>query len=225
MPRCTASTKSGTRCKLQVVENCKFCSVHMKAVADEQQVIRVEEDLNLKPSLEQPNRVVTVAAAAAADDEDDDMDLQQQTNKNDDAYITQLINRIVSLELEVSNQKQTISHMTQTPSNVSNPEVESKQKKIRKPRQYIWTNERIASKARWLFYHEHKKDNDILQAIYTRLAAAGVMYNVTVKVNGAMQEQPFLPWQYIKKTCDNMFDELPPEEKQTYMHQVVSMIN
>ncbi len=225
MPRCTASTKSGTRCKLQAMENCKFCSVHLKT----------NEEKIVAPRDEQEERAIDNVVESDVDDVDevdkvddvDDMDHHQpQTDKND-AYITQLINRIVSLELEVSTQKQTISQMTRTPStsNVSNPEVGSKPKKTRKPRQYIWTNERIEQKARWLFYHEHKKDNVILQAIYTRLAAAGVMYNVTVRINGAMQEQPFLPWQYIKKTCDNMFDELPQEEKQNYMHQVVSMLN
>jgi hypothetical protein len=168
-------------------------------------------------------------------DQDDDGDTvtepqppPPQGDNNNDAYITQLINRIVSLELEVSNQKQTISQInrsTPSPSSVSNGEIQSKPTKPRKPRTYIWTNERIEQKARWLFYHEHKKDNGILQAIYTRLAAAGVVYNVAVKVNGVMQEQPFLPWQYIKKTCDNMFNELPQVEKQNYIHQAVSMLN
>lgn len=243
MPRCTASTKSGTRCKLQAVENCKLCSVHAKEAKHTAEVESVVAEPvaaetvaapdaepaappSGKPKLK-PHEIVDATMEESDGGIDGDAN-DAKRSKSDDAYITQLINRIVSLELEISNQKQTISQMTRTtttPSVISDGEIQSNPKKSRKPRRYIWTNERIEQKARWLYYHEHKKDTAILQAIYTRLAAAGVMYNVSVKVNGAVQEQPFLPWQYIKKTCDNMFDELPQDEKQTYMHQVISMLN
>lgn len=204
--RCEAITKDGKRCKKPFAENCNgLCVVHYKA----KQELEKKTEPDHKLEIEEMEDV----------DGSEEVEVEEVESR-DDEYINQLINRIVSLELEISTQKQTISKFT------TEEEIESKLKKegTKKVRKYVWTNPRIQQKAKWLYYREHKKDEDILEFIYNKLSPAGVIYNVSVKIDGLIQEKPFIPWQYVKSCCDTKFDQMAPVDKQKFLQQAIEML-
>lgn len=210
MTRCSAKTKDGKRCKIQAVASCNgLCSVHHKA---EQ---KLEKQPDPEPEIEEMEEV----------EESEEIEGSEEVDVNEvasryEAHIYQLVNRIASLELEISTQKQTISQMT------TGEEIESKLKKVstKKGRKYVWTEPRIQEKAKWLYYKDHKKDEKILEGIYNMLSPAGVVYNVPVKVDGVIQAKPFIPWQYVKKICDDKFALMDPVEKQKFLQQAIEML-
>lgn len=199
MPRCSAKTKSGQRCKLSAVEQCNgLCRTHHNIA---------------EPEIEEMDEVEGSEVVEEVEGSDEVLERYE-------ARIYQLVNRIASLELEISTQKQTISQMT------TGEEVESKLKKksTKKGRKYVWTDPRIQEKAKWLYYKDHKNDEKILESIYQMLLPANVIYNVSVKVDGVVQDKPFIPWQYVKKICDTQYDQMDPVDKQKYVQQVISML-
>ena len=197
--RCEAITKDNKRCKNPALASCNgLCSGHYTA----------QQKLEKKPEPESEPEMEEVEGS-------EEVDVNEVASCYE-ARIYQLVNRIASLELEISTQKQTISQMT------TGEEIESKLKK--KVRKYVWTEPRIEAKAKWLFYQDHKKDEEILEAIYNTLSSAGVMYNVSVKVAGVIQDKPFIPYQYVKKWCDNMFDQMAEVDKERLKQQAIEML-
>jgi len=78
-------------------------------------------------------------------------------------------------------------------------------KELKIQRKSLTNTSKITTKAKWLFYHDHKTSEDILSRIRPRLLAGGLAFSKTIKIKGMEITKEIIPWQYIKAATDEMF--------------------
>ena len=90
----------------------------------------------------------------------------------------------------------------------------------RKPRQSKpWTNEKAVEKAKFLFYHDHKKDTDIIEAVRGGLELGHMLVFRPKKVGDTVTHAPNIHWQLVKDATDLQFETLTANDKDTYVRK------
>jgi hypothetical protein len=90
----------------------------------------------------------------------------------------------------------------------------------RKPRQpKPWTNEKAINKAKLMYYHEHKKDADIIESVRGGLEQGNMLVYRTKKVGDVVTQVPNTHWLLVKDATDMLFDALASHEKDDYVNR------
>jgi hypothetical protein len=90
----------------------------------------------------------------------------------------------------------------------------------RKPRQpKPWTNEKAINKAKLLFYHDHKKDEDIVESVRGGLEQGNMLVYKAKKVGDVVTHVPNIHWMLIKDATDMRFEALASLEKDAYVRR------
>ena len=71
--------------------------------------------------------------------------------------------------------------------------------------------------AAFIFYNEHKKDDDIIASVVGGLRNGNMLVMKTVIENGEEVEKPQIPWMLIKTATDMKFNALNDDEKDVYV--------
>jgi hypothetical protein len=88
----------------------------------------------------------------------------------------------------------------------------------RKPRQpKPWTEEKALNKAKLLFYHEHKKDAEIIESVRGGLEQGNMLIFKTKKVGDVVTQVPNIHWLLIKDATDMRFEALSQQDKEAYV--------
>jgi hypothetical protein len=64
----------------------------------------------------------------------------------------------------------------------------------------------VARKAKSLFYHASKEDDDIISPLHIKLSSIGI-------------DLDKLPWQLVRQHCDAEFDRLPEEDQEVWLER------
>lgn len=92
--------------------------------------------------------------------------------------------------------------------------------KSRKSRQSKpWTNEKAVEKAKFLFYHDHKKDEEIINAVRGGLEQGHMLVFRTKKVGDTVMHTPNIHWQLVKDATDLKFEALADTDKDAYIRK------
>lgn len=82
-----------------------------------------------------------------------------------------------------------------------------------------WTNEKAVEKAKFIFYHERKKDADIIEAVRGGLEQGNMLVFRSKKVGDTVTHTPNIHWQLIKDATDLRFETLAPSDKDVYIRR------
>jgi hypothetical protein len=98
-----------------------------------------------------------------------------------------------------------------------NNKAQRKQRKSRQPKP--WTNEKAIHKAKLLFYHDHKKDEDIIESVRGGLEQGNMLVYKAKKVGDVVTHVPNIHWMLIKDATDMRFEALATVEKDAYVRR------
>jgi hypothetical protein len=98
-----------------------------------------------------------------------------------------------------------------------NSKVPRAQRKSRQPKP--WTNEKAINKAKLLFYHDNKKNADIIESVRGGLEQGNMLVYKTKKVGDVVTQVPNTHWLLVKDATDMQFDALTTHEKDEYVQR------
>jgi hypothetical protein len=71
--------------------------------------------------------------------------------------------------------------------------------------------------ARWIFYQEHKNDDDIIAQVRGGLQNGNMLVKKTKIVDGVSIEKEFIPYTLVKMATDLLFDAMSDSDKDAYI--------
>ena len=242
-PRCVALTKAGERCKKAARDGSQYCAVHRDYEEEHEhnhshsesdaeshshqrsqspsllippapvrvQVPTVSRSLSpyLAPVLGPAPSVSGVRSASQrppVSSSPSRSNLTSATNATSSSGYTTVENRIEAIEDAIRSL--TVSLSGKAP---------RAQRKPRQPKP--WTNEKAVNKAKLLFYHDHKKDADIIESVRGGLEQGNMLVYKTKKVGDIVTHVPNIHWMLIKDATDMRFDALDTHEKDEYVRR------
>lgn len=246
--RCMALTKKGERCKKDAREGHKYCATHADYDAEHEHAHSNSESEaeshSQQPVLFIPPapvrvQVPTVSRSVSQLSLPSSPYLAQvttpvmpqvttpvsglRTSSQSRPAVSSTPSQSVTTGMTSSSAYSTVEHRIEALENAIRNlavSVERNGRKARKPRQSKpWTNEKAVEKAKFLFYHDHKKDADIIEAVRGGLEQGNMLVFRSKKVGDTVTHTPNLHWQLIKDATDLRFEALTTSDKDAYIRK------
>lgn len=238
--RCAAYTNAGKRCSKKPAEGCMFCTMHANknnetepeaehllrtsvphadAESDTEPTLPIPEPEHLDdapmPDIVAPAPPISLETAES---NPSPIPLPPAPPQPD---VTALVNELRMMKLELQNEKkryeveitnlkkqlssveQSIMTSTILSDNTTIDTLTSKKSRKKKPP----TPEDIAMR---LFYHDNKKNIDIINKIGDNLKTVNMYIS-----------DKHIPWQLVRGTTDFIFTNLTPDQKQVYINRAM----
>jgi hypothetical protein len=91
-------------------------------------------------------------------------------------------------------------------------QLENKLKLVKK-KVRMFDHNKLHQKALRIYYHENKKQDDVLNIVRQNLNSTGML---RYKVNAKGERKEIIPWQLVFECTTDMFDRLDASVKETY---------
>lgn len=196
MPRCTATNRSGKRCKNNQLDGSLYCSTHKglceaSAMDDGLDLASLFDDEVVETHAPDPV-LVPVPASPQATESIQNIHVEHQQNVYNNIFQLHDIDAMID-------------------------EITAKLSKLNKVKRVISSaNAEIESKARWMFYHGNKHNPTLIGDLRTKLMSSGLYL---IKNN-----KEVLPYSFVKEYTDNAFNALSMEERDKYYERARSKV-
>lgn len=200
--RCAAKTAAGKKCKKNAIEGSQFCNIHDRILNRGE--VDAADVLDLD-STSDGNETCDVKEDTTVMEEDDKVSSPHKKN------VSQISDDSQTMNLEVLNER--IQYL----------KLELKRLELLKKN--LTTNGKVMTKAKWLFYHEHKANPQLLEDVRNKLRIAGLYMTRQVKINGDTIDKEIIPYTIIKCYTDNAFNGLIGASKASYITKAREMLS
>ena len=219
MPRCTAKTNAGKRCKKDAINDTDYCHTHkdyderLLSTIDEDvaQVQAIQEEVVESPPppvnfviepMQVSNTTFDIPISFATSEAPSVSNVSNVSNISED-YVKQLMDRISSLTIEnnMLRRNRAVSHT--------------------RKRSVTLDTKTIEEKSMIMFYHDKKKDQGVITTVRNQLAERNMLFTRPKKVYGGVVEKEIIPWVYVKQCTDYMWNQLSEDQKNVYCNKVI----
>lgn len=188
--RCGAPKPNGQPCRMVVENNGDKCRYH-------QDKVQVVEDVEHQHSESE----VSMRSVSQQS--------QSHQDVTSEGLVSALLAKVSKLEADLHNKVS-----SQKPSQTK-PAAKAKTNGEKKKRNMTPAGANV--KARWIFYQEHKNDEDIVASVRGGLIKGNMLVKKTQVINGMTIEKEIIPYTLIKIATDMKYDNLAQEEKESYI--------
>lgn len=190
---CTCKTKKGLPCGNRALANASMCYVHTKLGRGDY----MASDIVSEISQDGPDVVANNNVGEPS--LDNDMDTDSTSDINTITYHIAAAKAVIAFE---------------------NAKIKKLMKLLNL---HVREDARILTKAKSLFYHEHKKNSNMITDIVSRLQVAGLYTTKITKGKGAT-EIPAIPYQIIRRYTDDVFDKLDGVSQDKYIETARGLV-
>lgn len=219
MSRCEGFTKNGDRCKRNAVKGSSFCYTHNHHNEENDEVVNspqsMTQSISQMPTLLYPPAPVRVQVPQPTFSNNSisaNTHTQNHTQNTNNSNAS-LASTSSDIEKRIENLEKLIENLTI----VMSSKPKNKKGQI--------TQEKVNIKARWLFYHDHKKDEDIILNIHNGLMNGNMLIYKSKNKNGITTNEPNINYLLIKDATDIKFNQLTEQEKDVYIRRALDAIN
>lgn len=229
MSRCEGFTKNGERCKKNARQGSHFCAIHTDQVETSAHNSHSDDEVSapvsapvsaqvstsqVQPVLMYPPAPVRVQLPTASRS----MSVPQSVSKP--SAPTYSIGTTATNSSSYSNIEDRIDAIEETIRklviNVNGGSVPRARKpRVPKP----MTEEKALEKAKFIFYHDNKKDANILERVRNGLSQGNMLVFKAKKKGDTITHEPNIHWMLVKDATDVMFDALSAREKEVYIRR------
>lgn len=200
MAPCQGITKTGKACKAKAVAGSDYCSTHQfqsqntENQADESLLsIESSDKTDKTESIETKSRTIRKAKRT------------KNVIESDEEYTHDLVEDLENRMTAVASRLEQM--------------LTKKDKTKNKPKgaHMNMTDAGALHAAKFLYYNEHKQDNDIVKLVRDTLVSKNLLVTKTKVIKGVSVEKEMIPWQYIKSVTDENFEKLSTQRQKKYL--------
>lgn len=200
--RCGAMTTRGGSCRKVVENEGERCAFH--TIVENQE----EEEHSVHSVHTAPQRSSSPSSSNPSNPSN--LSIPRVSNDN----VMALMVRIGNLEAELNKAMANKQVVKQAPKSSKSTKPAKKAEGVKRRNM---TPAGANRSARWIFYNEHKFDEDILNSVRGGLSAGNMLVKKTQVVNGVTIEKEHIPYTLVKIATDLKFDALTEQEQESYV--------
>lgn len=204
MAPCQGTTKTGKACKAKAVSGSHFCSTHQH---------------------QSENNTESLLTKSTESTESNESNESNETSESNETMNRTIRKAKRTKNVIESDEEETIDpiealedRMTAVASRLEQMLVKKDKTKAKPKGAHMnMTDAGALHSAKFLYYNEHKQDNDIVKLVRDTLIGKNLLVTKTKVVKGVSVEKEMIPWQYIKSVTDERFEKLSNQRQKKYL--------